>query len=173
MRSRESCGDFPGSEDKAFLQQRANRYQTDRQVRILDGGTLGLDLVYYLEGVENLLLIDAVQAGLEPGGLLRLEGEEVPAFLSMKISPHEIRVPDMLSAARLLGVFPNEIVLLGIQPQRVEIGLSLSDPVTGQVDNLVGLAVEQLDRWGHTLQPAQLPEPPRSPGGDIQDWQSR
>lgn len=131
------------------VEQLAKRYRVAEEVQILDGGTLGLDLLYYLEGVENLLLIDAVQADLEPGGLLRLEGEDVPTFMAMKISPHEIGVPDMLFAAKLKGIFPQNIVLLGIQPQRVEIGTSLSDVVAGQIDTLLDQTVEQLDRWGH------------------------
>lgn len=131
------------------VEQLAKRYRVAKEVQILDGGTLGLDLLYYLEGVENLLLIDAVQADLEPGGLLRLEGEDVPTFMAMKISPHEIGVPDMLFAAKLKGIFPQNIVLLGIQPQRVEIGVSLSDVVAGQIDTLLDQTVEQLDRWGH------------------------
>jgi len=137
------------------VEQLASHYQISDQVRILDGGTLGLDLVYYLEGVENLLLIDAVQADLEPGGLLRLEGEDVPAFLSMKISPHEIGIPDMLSAARLMGVFPKRIVLLGVQPKCLEIGLLLSDEVERQFETLVSQVLEQLKQWGHTIAPIE------------------
>jgi hydrogenase maturation protease len=129
----------------------ASRYILPCEVQILDGGVLGLDLVYYLEGVKNLLLIDAVQADLEPGGLLRLEGDEAPAFLGMKISPHEIGVPDMLFAARLMGCYPENVALLGVQPEIVEIGLELSAAVAGRVDALVAQAVEQLRAWGHEV----------------------
>ncbi|MBN1316558.1 MAG: HyaD/HybD family hydrogenase maturation endopeptidase [Anaerolineales bacterium] len=123
-------------------------FQFPDNVQILDGGTLGMDLVCYLDGVQNLLLIDAVETGREAGSLIRLEGDEVPSFLSVKISPHQVGIPDMLFAAKLTGVYPQNIVLLGVQPACMDVGLDLSPVVAGQVDTLVDQAVEQLGRWG-------------------------
>jgi hydrogenase maturation protease len=133
-------------------------YQLPEEVQVLDGGTLGMDLLYYLEGAENLLLIDAVQARKEPGTLVRLEGDEVPAFMSIKISPHQLGVPDMLAAAKLKGnCYPQRIVLWGIQPELVEIGLDLSSTVESKVDIIIENILEQLQAWGHTLVPRQVP----------------
>jgi hydrogenase maturation protease len=133
-------------------------YELPEGVQALDGGTLGLDLLYYLEGVdghpvENLLIVDAVEMGKEPGTLLRLEGDEVPAFLSVRISPHQIGIPDMLLAAKLRDLYPRNVVLWGVQPGVLETGLDLSPPVAAQVDVLVGKAVEELARWGDHLTP--------------------
>ncbi|MFN2165272.1 MAG: hydrogenase maturation protease, partial [Anaerolineae bacterium] len=58
------------------------------QVQVLDGGTMGLDLLHYLEGIRYLLIIDAMETGGPPGTLRRLAGDEVPAYLSVKMSPH-------------------------------------------------------------------------------------
>ena len=124
-------------------------YDLPEEVQTLDGGTLGLDLLYYLDGVENLLIVDAAETGQSPGGLLRLEGDEVPAFLSAHLSPHEIGVPDMLFAAKLKGVYPRNVVLWGVQPASLEIGLELSPDVQAQVDGLVSKLVEQLEQWEH------------------------
>ena len=123
------------------------------EVQVLDGGTLGMDLLYYLEGIENLLLVDAVEAHKEPGAMICLEDEDVPAFLSMKISPHQLGVPDMLAAAKLKGQYPKRLVLLGIQPELLEIGLDLSPLVESKVDILVTKVVAQLKAWGHRVSP--------------------
>lgn len=123
------------------------------EVLVLDGGTLGMDLLYYLEGKDNLLIIDAVQAGIDPGGRIRLEGDEVPAFLSVKISPHQIGVPDMLIAAKLKDIYPQNVVLLGIQPESLDVSLDLSSTVASQVDGIVIDIVDELASWGHTVQP--------------------
>lgn len=123
------------------------------EVQLLDGGTLGMDLLYYLEGIENLLLVDAVETHKEPGMMIRLEGEEVPAFLAMKISPHQIGVPDMLAAARFKDLYPKRLVLWGIQPELLEIGLDLSPLIESKMDELVGNIVEQLKAWGHVVNP--------------------
>ena len=139
------------------IQRLVAAYHLPEQVQILDGGTLGMDLLYYLEGVENLLLIDAVEAHKKPGTLIRFEGDEVPAFLSIKISPHQLGVPDMLAAAKLKGIYPQRIVLWGIQPERLEIGLDLSPKVESKVDTIIENILEQLQAWGHTLTPKEMP----------------
>jgi hydrogenase maturation protease len=128
-------------------------YELPEGVQTLDGGTLGLDLLYYLEGVENLLIVDAVEMGNEPGTLLRLEGDKVPSFLSVKISPHQIGIPDMLFAAKLKNLYPCNVVLWGVQPGVLETGLDLSPPVAAQVDVLVSEIVDELARWGDHLTP--------------------
>lgn len=128
-------------------------YHIPEEVQVLDGGTLGLDLLYYLEDAHELLIVDAVEMDQPPGALLRLEGEEVPSFLSVNMSPHQIGVPDMLFAAKLKGIAPPEIVLWGVQPGLLDIGLDLSPPVAAQVDVLVAHVRDELRRWGRELSP--------------------
>ena len=138
------------------IQRLVEAYQLPEEVQVLDGGTLGMDLLYYLEGVENLLLIDAIEARKEPGSLIRLEGEDVPAFMAIKISPHQLGVPDMLAAAKLKGYYPERIVLWGIQPELMEIGLDLSPTVESKVNTIIDNILDQLKIWGHTLFPKQV-----------------
>jgi hydrogenase maturation protease len=133
-------------------------YELPQEVQALDGGTLGLDLLYYLEGedgrpVDNLLIVDAIEMKKEPGTLSRLEGDEVPSFLSIKISPHQVGIPDMLFAAKLKDLYPRNVVLWGVQPGVLDAGLELSPPVAAQVDVLVENVVKELARWGDVLTP--------------------
>ncbi len=130
------------------LERLAATYILPEEVQTLDGGTLGLDLLYYLEGVENLVIIDAVKMGKEPGALLRLEGDEVPTFLSVKVSPHQIGIPDMLLAAKLKDLYPRHVVLWGVQPGVLDVSLDLSPPVAARVDELVEKVVDELRQWG-------------------------
>ena len=134
------------------IKRLVENYQLPEEVQVLDGGTLGMDLLYYLEGVENLILIDAVETRKEPGTLIRLEDDEVPAFLSMKMSPHQIGVPDMLVAAKLKDVFPKRLVLWGIQPELLEIGLDLSPTVEAKVDTIIDNVLKQLKAWGQEVE---------------------
>ena len=91
--------------------------------------------------------------GKEPGTLLRLEGDEVPAFLSVKMSPHQIGIPDMLVAAKLRDLYPKEVVLWGVQPQSLDVGLALSPVVSEQLQPLVEKAVDELRHWGMSIRP--------------------
>jgi hydrogenase maturation protease len=69
----------------------------------------------------------------------------------MKVSPHQIGVPDMLATAKLRGTVPANIVLWGIQPDTIEIGLDLSPTLNALVDTLVENVVAELKQWGHTV----------------------
>ncbi len=119
------------------------------EVSIMDGGTLGLDLLPYLEGVDHLLVIDALETGKGPGTIARLVGDEVPASLSVKISPHQMGLADLLAAARLRDLYPQKITLLGMQPGSIDAGLDLSPPVEAQIDRLVDEALTELEAWGY------------------------
>ena len=136
------------------IERLAEKYQLPEEVQVLDGGTLGLDLLYYLEGIENLLLVDAAETGKEAGTMIRLEGEQVPAFMSVKISPHQIGVPDMLAAAKLKDAYPKRLVLWGIQPDLITLGLDLSPVLASKVEILTDRLADELRAWGHKILPA-------------------
>lgn len=125
------------------------------EIQLLDGGTLGMDLLYYLEGVNNLMIIDAVNMNEQPGHIIRLTGDKVPSFLSVKMSPHQIGVPDMLSAANLMGIYPEKVVLWGIQPQKLEVEIGLSAVVEKKIDPIIEKILDDLTTWGHTVQSAR------------------
>jgi hydrogenase maturation protease len=123
-------------------------YEFPQEVQVLDGGTLALDLLPYVEDADRLLVIDALEMGTEPGTIARLEGDQVPAFLSIKISSHQMGLADVLAAARLRDLYPGELVLWGVQPGAMSAGLELSSPVAAQVEVLVDRVLAELSRWG-------------------------
>jgi hydrogenase maturation protease len=125
------------------------QYDFPEGVRVMDGGTLGLDLLPYVEDASRLLVIDAVQARKPPGTLVRMAGDEIPVFLdASKVSPHQEGLQDLLAVAVLKGYLPDEVVLWGVQIESLGVGLDLSDAVGGQVDALVGKVLAELARWG-------------------------
>lgn len=123
-------------------------YRFPSNVELLDGGTIGLDLINYLDDVSHLLVIDAVEAAKPPGTIIRLVNNEIPAFLAHKISPHQIGISDILSVARLRDMVPDEMVLIGIQPQSLDTGLELSPTIQARVDDLVAAVLAELKVWG-------------------------
>ncbi len=127
--------------------QRLQAAQTlPEEVQILDGGTCGLDLLQFLEGVERLIIVDAAQMGKPPGTVVRMEGEQVPAFLSLKTSPHEIGLPELLFAAKLTDIYPAEVVVYGVQPDSLDTSLRLTPAVEARVDELAALVTAEVRR---------------------------
>lgn len=127
------------------VQRLLETHSLPEEVQVVDGGTCGLDLLPFLVGVEKLIVVDAANLGQPPGTIRRMAGEEVPVFLSQKLSPHEINLPELLFSAKLTDIYPPEVVVLGIQPQSLETSLDLTPPVAARVDELVARVLEEID----------------------------
>jgi hydrogenase maturation protease len=135
------------------VQRLQREYRLPGYVDVMDGGTLGLDILPRLEGIERLVVVDAVETGQKPGTCVRLTGEELPIALETKISPHQMGLKDLLAVARLMGHFPREMVLIGVQPGDIEIGTELTPAVEAQVDNMLAAVVAELATWGISPEP--------------------
>jgi hydrogenase maturation protease len=118
----------------------------DPRVDYLDGGTGGMELLPDVEDAERLLILDAV-AGTAPGAVAHVRGDQISRLLSIRLSPHQVGLLDVLAAARLLGREPAVLEVVGITPGSVELRLGLTPEVAGAVDAAAALAVEVLDRW--------------------------
>jgi hydrogenase maturation protease len=115
------------------LERLLAEYRLPPRARALDGGTMGLDLLPYLDGASRLLILDALRTGGPPGKLARLTNGEIPAALALKLSVHQVG-------------------LLGLEPACLEWGLELSPPVDAALDTLVESAVQELRAWGVAIE---------------------
>ena len=86
-------------------------------VGVMDGGTQGLYLLPHIENLDALIIVDAIDYGLEPGSFRILRGGDVPAFLGAhKMSLHQTGFQDVLATAQLMDRCPRDLVLIGVQP---------------------------------------------------------
>jgi len=115
-------------------------------VRLVEGGTKGLELVPYICDASRLLVLDAVDVGGTPGTVSRIVGKELRS-LPGNASVHELALADLLNALRIMGQEPQEVVLLGVQPQNTELGTELSTPAEQALPTLVEAALSELSRW--------------------------
>jgi hydrogenase maturation protease len=129
-------------------------------VELVDGGTQGLYLIQHVQSARKLLILDAVDYGLAPGTLHQVENEEVPRFLgAKKMSLHQTGFQEVLMLAQLTERYPEQVLLIGCQPEELEdYGGSLRPCVRQAVDDAVALAVDRLRAWGAQPRPrAQAP----------------
>lgn len=115
-------------------------------VSLVDGGTLGLDLLHPLDGATHLLALDAIDAGAAPGALLQFAGDAI-GDLPVSKSVHLLGFSDLIGAMRLTGNAPNEIVVLGVQPEATGWGTQLTAPVDAALPALVDAALKQVAGW--------------------------
>ena len=115
-------------------------------IELIDGGTGGMELIPVVQDAKRLLVLDAV-AGDTPGQVKVLTGDQVVRMLSLKLSPHQVGLLDVFTAARLLGREPEEVVIVGIVPETVDLKLGLSAPVQTSLPDAVNKAVAQVKTW--------------------------
>jgi len=130
------------------VQKLQREYRLPAGVAVMDGGTLGLDILPYLENIEQLIVVDALETGQAPGTCVRLAGDEIPLALETKLSPHQMGLKDLLTVSLLMGHAPQKMVLIGVQPECIEIGTELTPVVAAQVECMLQGILEELQRWG-------------------------
>ncbi len=135
------------------LQRLQERFLFPEYVELIDGGTKGLELLPFVEGMEKILFIDAVNFNKKPGEVGELTKDEIPKYFATKLSVHQIALPDLIGAGRLMGTLPEEIHLVGIQPQSIDTGYGLSPAVEARLDLLIEMVVNKLKEWDVVVTP--------------------
>jgi hydrogenase maturation protease len=135
-------------------------YSFPPNVRVMDGGTQGIFLLPWVRHARRLLIFDAVDFGDPPATLRLIRDTDVPRFMgAKKVSMHQAGFQEVLSSAELAGELPGDLVLIGVQPERLDdYGGSLQDSVKAQIEPAIELARGVLDEWGVAVarRPRQL-----------------
>jgi len=121
--------------------------RVESMARLIDGGTVGTDLLAEVCGCENLLIVDAVDAGLPPGTTVRMDFSGPDPQQIDTRNAHQSGIPGLLDGLRLLGQAPRQVVLVGVQPAALGLGTELSPEVAGALPAVSAEVVRQLDRW--------------------------
>lgn len=143
------------------VEEMNRRYVFPEGVRLVDGGTQGIYLVQLIREADVLIVFDAVDYGLPPGTLKRVEGEEVPHFLgAKKISLHQTGFQEVLAMAEMMGDYPRHLLLIGVQPVELDdFGGSLREAVKAQMDPAIDMALHFLAPFGIVAQRREGPLP--------------
>ncbi len=118
------------------------------QLEFVDGGVLGLNLLPWVEGSSHLLILDAVNAGQQPGTVIEMTAEQIPMYSGIKMSDHQITFQEVLGLAKFRGKLPPQLHLIGAQPVDIGIGLGLSGEIAALIPELLTRAESQLASWG-------------------------
>ncbi len=124
-----------------------------KDVVLLEGGTLGLELLTYVWEASYLLVLDATDVGQSPGTIIRMTGSEL-SRLRGSGSVHQLGLADLMAALQVLAKQPPEVVLLGVQPASTDWGTTLSPAVESALGPLVETVLEELCCRSQTQLPA-------------------
>ena len=110
-------------------------------VEVIDGGTAGFELLPFFKEAERVIVVDAARGG-PSGSVYRLRLEDL-SNEGTSISLHQLSFREVLRAAELLEIKP-EVVIIGIEPERIAPGLELSPAVEAALPRAVALVLEEL-----------------------------
>jgi hydrogenase maturation protease len=122
-------------------------------VKLVDGGVLGMNLLSVISDADHLIVVDAVKNGEKPGSLYRLEDKEIPQRILAKNSLHQI---DLLESLTLCQVFEKvpETVILGVEPENIEtLCIELTDTIKEKLAPLSDMVLAELTRLGAGYEP--------------------
>lgn len=101
-------------------------------VRLLDGGTAGINLLEDIQEARVVVMIDATRDG-RPAGSIALHRPETVGALPHGLSAHDLGIKDLFAAAALLGKLP-VIYLFTISVETIiPMNMELSSPVAAAV----------------------------------------
>jgi hydrogenase maturation protease len=118
--------------------------------RVVEGGTLGLDLLPMIGEARAVVFVDAVDSGQEPGHVAIWNDADLERSLDGHISAHEVGAADLLALGRLLDTLPARAALVGIQPGAVDVGLEMTNAVEMAVPIAEALAARQAEEFACT-----------------------
>jgi hydrogenase maturation protease len=135
---------FRSDDGIGLLVARQLANQTDRAT-IREASGEGAGLMAAWEGIEHVILIDAVSSGAEPGTIFRLDVHERPVPASFfHYSTHDFGVAEAVEMGRVLGQLPPRLIIYGIEGSNFAFGEGLSPPVAQAVDEVVARVLSEL-----------------------------
>ena len=115
-------------------------------VEFVDGGTRGLALLGAFENRKAVVFLDAVRLGHKPGAVHVLRGDELVRMGGRATTAHEGSAPEILRALALLNEMPEEVALVGLEPEKIETRIGLSPSVEGSLGMAAGFARMTISR---------------------------
>ncbi|MEH7354416.1 HyaD/HybD family hydrogenase maturation endopeptidase [Neobacillus drentensis] len=123
----------------------------DENIEIIEGLTDGMKLLGPVEDAENLIIIDAINSGKEGGTIIKLEGDEIPAYFGIKMSIHQLGFQEVLFAAKMRERYPKQIVMYGMQPTSLQLGIGLTETNQSMLNELANVVLDQVKLWRRVL----------------------
>lgn len=114
-------------------------------VEFVDAGTGGLSVLHQMEGRHRAIVIDCAFMGERPGTMRRFAPDEVRSTKVLAHqSLHEADLMRVIAMARQLGQAPEQIVIFGIEPERVELEQGLSATLMNRIDEYQSAILSEL-----------------------------
>jgi hydrogenase maturation protease len=114
--------------------------------RLVDGGTLGLELLRSIRDTRAVVLVDAARLGGPVGTVSVLRGEDIDGSPRPPDANCPGPVGELVAVARMLGWLPADLALVGIEVADTGVGVGMSSAVTDALPVAMEAVRIELDR---------------------------
>jgi hydrogenase maturation protease len=146
------CGNLIRGDDAAgpVLVRRLAEVGVPAGVRLVDGGTAGMDVAFAMKGVRRVVVVDASRLGVEPGTVHRVPGEALEDLEPPRSGLHQFRWDQALGFARWLlkDDYPEQVEVWLVEGESFEPGAALTPAVDAAVDRVAAGILAGFDQGG-------------------------
>ena len=128
-------------------------YTFTPQMSLIDGGTMGMELLTYMRGMKKILLIDAVNGGEAPGTIYEFPHRELEQYFTDHISVHEVGMQDILRIRAIQENPLEDAIVIGVEPESLDVGFEPSAPVQKALPEVKDRVLRVLREWGVQIEP--------------------
>lgn len=135
-----------------FLKQ---NYAFTPQIELIDGGTLGMNMIHYYQSYERVLLLDtiSVDENSPAGTIYNLDAKVLQGLGSCRKTAHEIEVLQTLELGALAGDMA-EIQVIAMVPEEMDnVVMALTATVQQAMPLFIQTIIEELQKWGIQASP--------------------
>jgi hydrogenase maturation protease len=118
------------------------------RAELIDAQTDSLSLIERFTAAGCHIIIDAARMGLRPGGTALIRPEDISRKIrSDRLSLHGFGLAETLELARRIDKAPGRLMIIGVEPERVEFNCGLSGCVAAAVPGILDLIQAEVQRY--------------------------
>ena len=123
-------------------------YSFNKDIEIIDGGTLGFKLMRYYQEYDKVIILDTVSIEDKPGAIYNIPSDVLLGLGAYRKTAHEVEVVEMLEICSLLESIAT-VNIIGVVPKDIEsVEIGLSDEIKKAFNGLIDTTLQELQKAG-------------------------
>ena len=120
----------------------------DKNLEIIDGGTLGFKLTTYFQEYDNVIILDTVSIEDEVGSIYRLPSDVLLGLGTYRKTAHEVEIVEMLEIVSVLDSYAN-VTIIGIIPKDIiSVGIGLTATMEDKFEGFILNGIKEIESLG-------------------------